>query len=83
MVSKKTKDDIRRYAGWMRRTGRMYRPCDSGGRPIPESAINHMRMDPYPKMHGMEDDLELLDNGNDHEEPDDSTNQEEPDNADG
>lgn len=64
MVSKKSKDDVRRYAGWMRRTGRMYRPCDSGGRPIPESAINHMKMDPYPKMHSAGDDLGLSDNEN-------------------
>ena len=55
MVARRQKEDMRKYTGWARRTGKMYRSVDTGGRPVPESAKRHMSMKPYASSLGKED----------------------------
>ena len=39
-----------RYDAWRRRTNKMILEKDPSGRPIPDSAINHMKTNPYPSI---------------------------------
>ena len=48
-----------RFAAWRRRTNKMIIEKDPSGRPIPDSAINHMRTNPYPTIIKHEEDASL------------------------
>lgn len=46
-MRRELEDNLRKYTAWKRRTNRMYRSDDAGGRPLPEASKNIMRQKPY------------------------------------
>jgi len=46
-MRRELEDNLRKYTAWKRRTNRMYRSDDAGGRPLPEASKNIMSQKPY------------------------------------
>lgn len=46
-MRRELEDSLRKYTAWMRRTNRLYRAEDAGGRPVPEKSKNIMHQKPY------------------------------------